>query len=84
MLTHNDMIHLLQTTHKTKRDAVAVLAIIIEKIKASESMNATTKQAGLDPSDLYEAIKIGDQWCIKATPAHLAAARALRPKGYGV
>jgi hypothetical protein len=61
-----------------------MLPIIIEKIKASESMSKTVKLAGLDPADLYEAIKIGDEWYIKATPAHLAAARALKPGGYGV
>jgi hypothetical protein len=47
-------------------------------------MSKTVKLAGLDPSDLYEAIKIGSKWYIKATEKHLAAAKALKPGGYGV
>jgi hypothetical protein len=75
---------LLGRTHARKREAVATLAIIVEEIKSSESMSKTVKLAGLDPSDLYEAIKIGSKWYIKATEKHLAAAKAVKPGGYGV
>ena len=74
----------LSKTHATKREAVAMLAIIIDKIKESKSMSETVKLAGIDPLDLYEAIKIGSKWYVKATAQHLKAAKALRSSGYGV
>ena len=78
------MICSLEKTHATKREAVAMLAVIVGKINASPTMSATAQQAGIDPLDLYEAIKIGSKWYIKATDKHLKAAKALKPKGYGV
>ena len=68
----------LSKTHTTKREAVAMLAIIIDKIKESKSMSETVELAGIDPLDLYEAIKIGSFWYIKATDRHLKAAKALQ------
>ena len=50
------MICSLQKMHATKREAVAMLAIIIDKIKESKSMSETVKLAGIDPLELYEAI----------------------------
>ena len=78
------MICSLEKTHSTKREAVAMLAVIVGKINASPTMSATAQLAGIDPLDLYEAIKIGSKWYIKATAQHLKAAKALKPKGYGV
>ena len=78
------MICSLMKTHSTKREAVAMLAVIVGKINASPTMSATVKQAGLDPLELYAPIKIKSKWYIKATAQHLEAAKALRPNGYGV
>ena len=72
------MICSLQKTHSTKREAVAMLAVIVGKINASPTMSATAQQAGLDPLDLYEAIKIGSKWYVKATDRHLKAAKTLQ------
>lgn len=83
-MTITTMICLLEKTHATKREAVAMLAVIVGKINASPTMSATAQQAGLDPCELYAPIKIGSKWYIKATDRHLKAAKALKPKGYGV
>ena len=72
------MICSLQKMHATKREAVAMLAIIIDKIKESKSMSETVKLAGIDPLELYEAIKIGSKWYVKATDRHLKAAKTLQ------
>ena len=72
------MICSLQKTHSTKREAVAMLAVIVGKINASPTMSATAQQVGLDPLDLYEAIKIGSKWYVKATDRHLKAAKTLQ------
>ena len=72
------MICSLQKTHSTKREAVAMLAVIVGKINASPTMSATAQQAGIDPLDLYEAIKIGSKWYVKATDRHLKAAKTLQ------
>ena len=72
------MICSLSKTHATKREATAMLAVIVGKIKASPTMNATVQQAGLDPLELYAPIKIGSKWYIKATAAHHRAAQQLQ------
>ena len=72
------MICSLEKTHSTKREAVAMLAVIVGKINASPTMSATAQLAGIDPLDLYEAIKIGSKWYVKATDRHLKAAKALQ------
>ena len=72
------MICSLEKTHSTKREAVAMLAVIVGKINASATMSATAQLAGIDPLDLYEAIKIGSKWYVKATDRHLKAAKALQ------
>ena len=55
-----------------------MLAVIVGKIKASPTMSETVQQAGIDPLDLYEAIKIGSKWYVKATDKHLKTAKALQ------
>ena len=78
------MISLLQKTHATKRDATAMLTEIVARIHESEWMRETVKRVGLNPLELYEAVKFGRRWYIKATAQHLKAAKALKPGGYGV
>ena len=74
----------LETTHATKRDATAMLTEIVARIHETEWMRETVQRVRMDPLEMYHVIKVGTRWHIKATPAHLAAAKALRPKGYGV
>jgi methylphosphotriester-DNA--protein-cysteine methyltransferase len=78
------MICSLEKTHATKREAVAMLAEIVQKITETEWMAATVHRVHMDPHELYEVVKVRNRWHIKATPAHLAAAKALKPNGYGV
>ena len=47
-------------------------------------MAATVHRVHMDPHELYEVVKIQRRWHIKATAQHLKAAKALKPKGYGV
>ena len=78
------MIISLEKLHATKREASAMLAEIVERIHETDWMAETVERVGLDPLELYEVAKQGSKWRIKATAAHLKAARALKPKGYGV
>ena len=78
------MICSLEKTHATKREAVAMLASIIEKIQETAWMAATVHRVHMDAHELYEVVKVGNKWHIKATARHLKAAKALKPKGYGV
>jgi len=78
------MICYLEKTHPTKREAIAMLTEIVARIHETDWMRETVQRVGMDPLELYEVVKVGRRWHIKATQAHLAAAKALRPKGYGV
>jgi len=78
------MICSLEKTHATNREAVAMLAEIVQKITETEWMAATVHRVHLDPHELYEVIKVRNRWHIKATAQHLKAAKALKPGGYGV
>ena len=78
------MICSLEKTHATKREAIAMLAEIVERIHETEWMRETVERVGLDPLELYEVVKVRNRWHIKATAQHLKAAKARRPKGYGV
>jgi len=77
------MICSLEKTHATKREATAMLATIVEKITKTTWMAATVHRVHMDPHELYEVVKV-NRWHIRATAQHLKAAKALRPKGYGV
>ena len=78
------MICSLEKTHATKREAVAMLAEIVQKITETTWMAATVHRVHMEPCELYEVVKIQRRWHIKATAQHLKAAKALKPKGYGV
>ena len=78
------MICSLEKTHSTKRAAVAMLAEIVQKITETKWMAATVHRVHMEPCELYEVVKVGNKWHIKATARHLKAAKALKPKGYGV
>ena len=67
----------LEKIHSTKREAVAMLAEIVERIHETEWMRETVERVGLDPLELYEVVKAGSKWKIKATGAHLEATQQL-------
>ncbi len=67
----------LEKLHATKREAVAMLAEIVERIRETEWMRETAKRSGIDPVQMYEVVKQGSKWRIKATQAHLNAAQNL-------
>jgi hypothetical protein len=67
----------LEKLHATKRDATAMLAEIVERIHETEWMRETVERVGLDPRELYEVVKAGSKWRIKATAAHLEATQNL-------
>jgi len=67
----------LEKIHSTKREAVAMLAEIVEQIKETEWMRETVERVEIDPLQMYEVIKHGSKWRIKATQAHLTATQQL-------
>jgi hypothetical protein len=67
----------LEKLHATKREAAAMLAEIVDRIKETEWMRETVNRVGLDPLEMYEVVKQGSKWRIKATQAHLTATQQL-------
>ena len=67
----------LEKLHATKREASAMLADIVERIHETDWMAETVERVGLDPLELYEVVKAGSKWRIKATVAHLDATQQL-------
>ena len=67
----------LEKLHATKREASAMLTEIVERIKETEWMRETAKRAGIYPSEMYEVIKYGGKWRIRATELHLYATEQL-------
>ena len=67
----------LEKLHTTKRDASAMLADIVERIHQTEWMRETAKRARIDPLNMYEVVRQGSKWRIKATQAHLDATQQL-------
>ena len=67
----------LEKLHATKREARSMLADIVERIHETEWMRETVKRAGIDPLNMYEVVRRGRKWRIKATQAHLDATQQL-------
>ena len=67
----------LEKLHATKREASAMLTEIVERIKETEWMRETAKRAGIDPLEMYEVVKLGSKWRIRATELHLNATQQL-------
>jgi len=67
----------LKKLYATKREASAMLTEIVERIKETEWMRETAKRAGIDPLEMYEVIKYGSKWRIRATEIHLYATEQL-------
>jgi hypothetical protein len=54
-----------------------MLVEIVERIHQTKWMRETVERAGLEPLQMYEVVKAGSKWLIKATPAHLTATQNL-------
>ena len=67
----------LEKLHATKREATAMLSDIVERIHETEWMAETVERVGLDALELYEVVRQGSKWRIKATAAHLEATQQL-------
>jgi hypothetical protein len=67
----------LEKLHATKREASRMLADIVERIHETDWMRETAKHAGIDPLNMYEVVRQGSKWRIKATDAHLDATQKL-------
>ena len=67
----------LEKLHGTKREATWMLDQIVDKITRTEWMLETAKRAGIDPLEMYEVVKAGSKWRIKATQQHLDATQQL-------
>ena len=67
----------LEKLHRTKREASAMLANIVIRIYENDWIRETAKHAGIDPLNMYEVVRQGRKWRIKATQAHLDATQKL-------
>lgn len=75
----------LDGLYKTRRDATIMLAAIVGRIIHTPWMVAAVKSAGLIPDDLYEVVKIGKKWRVKASAKHLSATQDRRKEmEYGI
>ena len=75
----------LDGLYKTRRDAVIMLTAIVGRIITTPWMAAAVKSAGLIPDDLYEVVKIGSKWRVKASAKHLTATHSNQYNtGYGI
>ena len=66
----------LEKPHNTKREASAMLADIVEKMQETVWIRTTIDRVGMAPQ-MYEVVKVGRKWRIKATQAHLDATQKL-------
>ena len=67
----------VEKLHATKREATAMLSDIVERIHETDWMRETVERVGLDPLEMYEVVRQGSKWRIKATQAHLEATQKL-------
>ena len=67
----------LEKLHGTKREASAMLAEIVERMRETVWLRTTIDRVGLDPLEMYEVVKTGRKWRIKATQAHIDATQKL-------
>jgi hypothetical protein len=54
-----------------------MLAEIVQRITETEWMRETAKRAKIDPDKMYEVVKHGSKWRIRATEIHLYATEQL-------
>jgi hypothetical protein len=82
----NDPTYLhFEGVYKTRRDAVIMYEMILERIEKTPWMMEAVKAAGLELGELYRVMKVGTKWRVKASEKHLAATQArYKEMGYGI
>ena len=75
----------LDGVYKTRRDAVIMYEMILERIEQTPWMMEAVKANGLTLHELYRVMKVGTKWRVKASAKHLAATQArYKEMGYGI
>jgi hypothetical protein len=71
--------------YKTRRDALVMYEMILERIEKTPWMMESVTTAGLELGELYRVMKVGAKWRVKAIEKHLAATRGqYKDMGYGL
>jgi hypothetical protein len=75
----------LDGLYKTRRDALVMYEMILERIEKTPWMMVAVTTAGLTIRELYEVVKVWSKWRVKASAKHLAATRGkYKEMGYGI
>jgi len=75
----------LDGLYKTRRDALVMYEMILERIEKTPWMMEAVKTAGLTLHELYRVMKVGTKWRVQASAKHLAATKdQYREMGYGI
>jgi len=75
----------LDGVYKTRRDAVIMYEMILERIEKTPWMMEAVKANGLTINELYRVMKVGTKWRVKASAKHLAATQEkYKEMGYGI
>ena len=75
----------LDGVYKTRRDAVIMYEMILERIEQTPWMMEAVKANGLTINELYRVMKVGTKWRVKASAKHLAATQEkYKEMGYGI
>ena len=71
--------------YKTRREALVMYEMILERIEKTPWMMEAVKANGLTLHELYRVVKVGNKWRVKASEKHLAATQArYKEMGYGI
>lgn len=71
--------------YKTRRDALVMYEMILERIEKTPWMMEAVKINGLTLAELYQVVKVGTKWRVQASAKHLAATKdRYREMGYGI
>jgi len=86
MSNTNDLTHLhFDGVYKTRRDALVMYEMILERIEKTPWMMEAVKVNGLTINELYRVMKVGTKWRVQASAKHLAATQArYKEMGYGI
>jgi len=75
----------LDGVYKTRRDAVIMYEMILERIEQTPWMMEAVKANGLTLHELYRVMKVGTKWRVKASEKHLTATQEkYKEMGYGI
>lgn len=71
--------------YKTRRDALVMYEMILERIEKTAWMMEAVKAAGLTLAELYRVVQVGTKWRVQASEKHLAATKdRYKEMGYGI